>query len=207
MAAPIELFSVLLFTFGVNMIPFAGPSNLLIASNAAILVNSDPWSIGLIVALGSTSAKLIHYTVTFFIGKHVSEKRKQRLQNTAKKTKKWAIPAIFIAAASPVPDDPVVIPLGLMRYNLGKFAAAYFAGKLSIAVLGAFLGGMSEEFLGGYVSQVALFIISLVLTIVITVVLLKVDLSETIERTLRKLKLVRSDKHPNENQNQQQQTS
>jgi membrane protein DedA with SNARE-associated domain len=181
------------------MIPFASPSNLLIASNAALLTDSDPISIGVLVAVGATGAKLIHYTVSFFVGKHVSEKRKKRLEIAATKTKRWAIPAIFIAAATPIPDDPVIIPLGLMKYNPSKFAVVYFAGKLTIGVAGAFLGGLGDQFLSGYLGQGVLAIVSIVLTIAITLVLLKVDLSGMAKQILKKLGPTKDDKHSKEN--------
>jgi len=187
MALLIELLSVLLVSFGINMIPFASPSNLLVASSAALLVNSDPLSIGILVALGATSAKLIHYAISFFVGKHVGEKRRKRLETAATKTRRWAALAVFIAAVTPIPDDPVIIPLGLMKYSPAKFAVFYFAGKLLVTVIGAFLGGFGEQLLSGYVSQVVLAIISIVLTIAITVVLLKIDLSQIAERILKKI--------------------
>jgi membrane protein YqaA with SNARE-associated domain len=202
MAPLIELLSLLLFTFGINMIPFASPSNLLIASNAALLVNSDPLSIGVLVALGSTCAKLIHYTISFFVGKRAGEKRRRRLDIAAAKTRRWAFPAILVAAATPIPDDPIIIPLGLMKYNPVKFTLAYFTGKLTITVAGAFLGGLGDQFLSGYLSQGVLAIISVILTIAITVVLLKVDLSGTAEQLLKKLGWVKNDKHPKENYQQ-----
>jgi len=185
----IELLSVLLVSFGINMIPFASPSNLLVASSAALLVDSDPLSIGVLVALGATSAKLIHYTISFFVGEHVGEKRRKRLEAAAAKTRRWAALAVFIAALTPIPDDPVVIPLGLMKYSPAQFAVFYFAGKLLVTVIGAFLGGLGEQLLSGYVSQVVLAIISIVLTIAITVVLLKIDLSQMTRRILRKIGL------------------
>jgi membrane protein DedA with SNARE-associated domain len=198
MASLIELLGVLLVSFGINMIPFASPSNLLIASNAALLVNADPLSIGIPVALGATCAKLIHYAVSFFVGKHLGQERRKRLDTTAVKARRWAFLAVFIAAATPIPDDPVIIPLGLMKYNPAKFALAYFVGKLSIAVLGAFLGGFGDQFLSGYVSQTVLVIISIVLTIAITVLLLKVDLSRIAEQILKSLGWGKNGKHSQE---------
>ena len=187
MASLIELLSVLLVSFGINMIPFASPSNLLVASSAALLVNSDPLSIGVLVALGATSAKLIHYAISFFVGKHVGEKRRKRLETARAKTRRWAALAVFIAAVTPVPDDPVIIPLGLMKYSPARFAVFYFAGKLLVTGIGAFLGGFGEQLLTGYVNQVVLAIISIVLTIAITVVLLKIDLSQIAERILKRI--------------------
>ena len=187
MASLMELFSVVLASFGLNMIPFASPSNLLIASNAALLVNSNPLTIGVLVASGATCAKLIHYAVSFFIGKHVGKERRKRFDAAASKTRKWAFLAVFVAAATPVPDEPVIIPLGLMKYNPGKLSLAYFSGKFCVASLGAYLGGFGEEILGGYVSLVALAVISIVLTVAITVILLKVDLSGITGRILKRL--------------------
>jgi membrane protein DedA with SNARE-associated domain len=187
MALLIELLGVLLVSFGITMIPFASPSNLLVASSAALLVDSDPLSIGVLVALGATSAKLIHYTISFFVGQHVGEKRRKRLEAAAAKTRRWAALAVFVAAVTPIPDDPVIIPLGLMKYSPARFAVFYFAGKALVTVIGAFLGGFGEQLLSGYVSQVVLAIISIALTITITVVLLKIDLSQITEKILKKI--------------------
>jgi membrane protein DedA with SNARE-associated domain len=187
MALLIELLGVLLVSFGINMIPFASPSNLLVASSAALLVDFDPLSIGVLVALGATCAKLIHYTISFFVGQHVGEKRRKRLEAAAAKTRRWAALAVFVAAVTPIPDDPVIIPLGLMKYSPARFAVFYFAGKALVTVIGAFLGGFGEQLLSGYVSQVVLAIISIALTITITVVLLKIDLSQITEKILKKI--------------------
>jgi len=187
MALLVELLGVLLISFGINLIPFASPSNLLIASSAALMVDTDPFSIGILVALGATGAKLIHYAITFFVGKHVGERNKKRLERAAEKTRRWAALAVFIAAATPIPDDPVIIPLGLMKYNPAKFAVSYFAGKLLVTVIGAFLGGFGEQLLSGYVSQVVLAVISIVLTVAITVILLRIDLSQVAEKILKKI--------------------
>ncbi len=187
MGSLVELLGVLLASFGINMIPFASPSNLLIASNTALIVNSDPLSIGVVVALGATCAKLIHYVVSFFIGKSLGEGGRKRLDTAAAKVRRWAFLAVFIASATPIPDDPVIIPLGLMKYNPAKFTLAYFAGKLSIAVLGAYLGVFGDQFIGGYTSQGILVVISIALTVTITLVLLRVDLSRKAEKMLKKL--------------------
>jgi len=120
-----EILGVVLLSFGLNLIPFAGPSNILIAFNAALAVEADPIVIGAFVALGSASAKLIHYLVTFFVRGLLPEKRKRSLEATGLRLKHWASLAVFLAAATPVPDDPVVVPLGLMRYSPTKLFLVY----------------------------------------------------------------------------------
>ncbi len=187
MASFIELIMVFLSSFGFNLIPFAGPSNLFIASNAALIIPSaNPVTLGLLVALGASLAKSIHYLVTFFVSKHLSEERRKRLDLDAIRVKKWAFLLLFVAAASPIPDEPIIIPLGLMKYSPTKFFTAYFLGKLTIGIAGAFLGGWSENIFSGILSQSAMIVISIVLTIFITIILLKVDFSKLAEKHLRK---------------------
>lgn len=186
MALLYELLSVLATSFILNLIPFAGPSNLLIASNAALLVDSDPFTIGFLVALGSATAKFIHYIVTFFISGHIGKERKERLEAAKLKFGRWAPLALFVVAATPLPDEPVVIPLGLLKYNPVKFFSAYFLGKLSITIVGAYLGQVSEGFFATFISQELLIVISIVFTIILTIVLLEVDLVKFAEKVLKR---------------------
>jgi len=185
LASIFELLGVLLTSFLLNLIPFAGPSNLLIASNAAILMGSDAFTLGFLVALGSASAKLVHYVITYFIGGHLSENRRKRLENVSAKVGKWAFLALFIASATPVPDEPVIIPLGLMKYNPAKFCLAIFLGKISITILGAYLGQMSAGFLSSTLSQIAFITLSITLTIAITIILLKVDITKIVQKIIK----------------------
>jgi uncharacterized membrane protein YdjX (TVP38/TMEM64 family) len=190
MASIIEFIIILVTAFGFNMIPFAGPSNLFIASTAAIgLVNADTATlliIGLMVALGATIAKSIHYLVTFFVSKHLSEKRRARLDADAAKIKKWAFLLNYIAAASPIPDEPIIIPLGLMKYSPVKFCLSYFLGKISITIVGAFLGNITGTLFSAWLSPEVMVVISIILTIVVTVILLKVDLGKLAQRVLKR---------------------
>jgi len=181
-----ELLGILLTSFGLNLIPFAGPSNLLIASNAALLVKADPLVIGFLVAFGSASAKLIHYSVSFFIGEHLSEERRRRLDATALKVRRWAFFALFVAAATPIPDEPVVIPLGLLKYNPLKFYLAFFAGKLTITIIGAYLGRAGQQFLAPMISEETLMIASIILTVVVTLMLLKIDVEKIANKVLKR---------------------
>jgi len=186
MASPIELIGVLIGSFLINLVPFAGPSNLFIASTAALTVQSDPFSLGFLVALGATLAKSVHYVVTFFIGKHIGEKRRERIDAETQKIKRWAFFLLFAAAASPIPDEPVVVPLGLMKYSPAKFFAAFFSGKIIITVIDASLGSWTGEVFSPFISQEVLAVISITLTIVITILLLKVDTAKIIEKLFRR---------------------
>jgi uncharacterized membrane protein YdjX (TVP38/TMEM64 family) len=189
MTSLIEFTILFLTAFGLNLIPFAGPSNLFIASTAAVgIINADTTTlvlIGLIIATAAALAKGIHYAVTFFVSKHLSQERQARLDAEAVKVRRWAFLLLFVAAASPIPDEPVVIPLGLMKYSISKFFTAYFLGKLSITITGAFLGNIVAGFFSEWLSPTAMVILSIILTVVLTLVLLKVDLGKLAQRLFK----------------------
>ncbi|MEM2105220.1 MAG: VTT domain-containing protein [Candidatus Bathyarchaeia archaeon] len=178
MVAVYELLGILATSFVLNIIPFTGPSNMLIAANMALLVNVDPFTTGFLVALGSALAKSIHYAVTFFVSGFISEERRKRLDTAGTKIKNWAFLALFIVAASPLPDEPVIVPLGILKYNPVKFFVPYFIGKLLISVIGAYLGNTVQEQLAPFISQEVLVVASIIFTIIVTVLLLKVDINQ-----------------------------
>jgi membrane protein DedA with SNARE-associated domain len=186
LALLIGLLTILFTSFTLNLIPFASPSNLFIASNAALLSTVDPVSIGFLVAFGAATAKFIHYVITFFIGTHIGEQRRKRLDAVAPSLRRWGFVALFAVAATPLPDEPVVIPLGLLKYNPAKFYVAYFVGKLSITVAGAYLGRLGQDLLASIISQETLITTSIILTIAITIILLKVDVAGIARKILRR---------------------
>jgi membrane protein DedA with SNARE-associated domain len=190
MAPIIDLLVIWLTSFGFNLIPFAGPSNLFIASTAALSLSSaDPATlvaVGFLVALGATMAKSVHYLVTFFASKHLNEKRRQRLDADAAKIRRWAFLLLYAAAATPIPDEPVVIPLGLMKYSPVKFFTAFFLGKISITIIGAYLGAWSETAFAPWLSQEAMIAISIALTVAVTIILLKVDMGKLMEKIFKR---------------------
>lgn len=186
MAALYEMLGILAASFVLNIIPFTGPSNMLIAANLALVTNVDPLTIGFFVALGSALAKSIHYIVTFFIGGFISKERRKRLDAAGAKIRSWAFLALFVVATSPFPDEPVVVPLGLLKYNPVKFFMSYFTGKLLISVAGAYLGETGQKVLEPFVSKEVLMIASVIFTMVATVLLLKVDITQTFKRFKKK---------------------
>ena len=187
----IELTATFIVAFGLNLIPFLGPSNLFIASTTAIsFVNPDPATlitIATLIALAAALAKGIYYVVTFFVSKHLSQKNRTRLDSQAIKIKPWAFLLLYLAAATPIPDEPVVIPLGLMKYNPAKFFSAYFLGKITITIAGAFLGGWTQAQFSGWLSTEAMIVLSIVLTIAVTVIMFKVDVGKILDKILKRL--------------------
>ncbi|MDQ1280093.1 MAG: hypothetical protein QG670_1355 [Thermoproteota archaeon] len=158
-----------------NLIPFMGPSNLVLSGLIGSLLPSfNPLLIGLMIALGASVAKTVHFGLSFFLSGIV----KNRLKNTFEDKRgggshKLGMIALFIAAATPVPDDPIIIPFGLMRFSPVRFFVAFFSGKVLITVAGAYFGQKFSLAIEEYLGQSVTIIISIVSTVVITIVLMK----------------------------------
>jgi len=98
----------------------------------------------LIAALTSTAAKQIIFYASYGGRKIISEKTKKRMMPFQKLVKRYGASAAFVAAATPIPDDLVYIPLGLAKYNPKRFFVATLSGKFVlyyvIALISHYMG-------------------------------------------------------------------
>ena len=113
-----------------SLIPFVPiPSFVLVATMAAG-EQFDIHVLVLIAAITSTAAKQIIFYVSYGGRKIISEKTKKRMLPFQKLVKRYGGSAAFVAAATPIPDDLVYIPLGLAKYNPKRFFVATLSGKI-----------------------------------------------------------------------------
>ena len=112
-----------------SLIPFVPiPSFILVATMAAG-EQFDIHVLVLIAAITSTAAKQIIFYASYGGRKIISEKTKKRMLPFQKLVKRYGASAAFVAAATPIPDDLVYIPLGLAKYNPKRFFVATLSGK------------------------------------------------------------------------------
>lgn len=164
---------IFLLALLLNILPFTSPSNMVVAGAAAALIPSaNPLVLGLAVAMASSMAKMVHFYTAYYAGGSLSEERKRRLQGYGRRIERWGVLAAFVAAVSPLPDDPVVVPLGLMRYNPAKFLLGFFCGKIIVTTAGAYIGQTAALTLETYLGNTAIIIISIGLTLAIAILLL-----------------------------------
>lgn len=93
------------------------------------------------LALGASLGKLVVYGISRGVGG--MKRIKLRLKGLAvaiNTYKKATFLAIFLAAATPIPDDIIYIPVGVSKYNVLFFFTAIFLGKLIITTLTAIYG-------------------------------------------------------------------
>ncbi|MEW6043936.1 MAG: VTT domain-containing protein [Thermoproteota archaeon] len=134
-----------LVSFFGSLIPFVPlPSFILLATMSA----GDKFNIhylALIAAITSTVAKQIIFLISYGGRKIITEKTRARMRPFEKLVKRYGAAAAFVAAATPIPDDLIYVPLGLARYNPLRFFISTLVGKLvlcyTIVLLSHFFGG------------------------------------------------------------------
>jgi len=127
-----------------SLIPFVPIPSFVLVATMAVGEQFDIHVLVLIAAITSTAAKQIIFYASYGGRKIISEKTKKRMMPFQKLVKRYGGSAAFVAAATPIPDDLVYIPLGLAKYNPKRFFVATLSGKFVlyyvIALISHYMG-------------------------------------------------------------------
>ena len=113
-----------------SLIPFVPIPSFVLVATMAVGEQFDIHVLVMIAALTSTAAKQIIFYISYGGRKIISEKTLKRMKPFQKLVKRYGGSAAFVAAATPIPDDLVYIPLGLAKYNPKRFFVATLLGKI-----------------------------------------------------------------------------
>ena len=134
-----------LISFFGSLIPFVPIPSFILLVTMSVGDQFDLHILAIIAAITATIAKQIIFVISYGGRKIMSEKTKQRMLPFQRLVKKYGAAAAFVAAATPIPDDIVYVPLGLAKYNPLRFFIATLTGKLVlcyvIVILAHYLSG------------------------------------------------------------------
>ena len=165
-----------LVSFFGSLIPFVPiPSFILLATMAV----GDQYNIHILAflaAITATAAKQIIFYISYTGRRIMKEATKKRMMPFQRLVKRYGASAAFIAAATPIPDDLVYIPLGLAKYNPKKFFVATLAGKIVlsyiIVLISHFFGDAVEPLLEQVEDPTAIYAGVIVFGVVLTVIII-----------------------------------
>jgi membrane protein YqaA with SNARE-associated domain len=137
----------------------------------------DPLWIAVAAGIGSAIGEFSGYLLGAGGRKAIGNRYKKKMDFITKLFKKYGSVAIFIFALTPLPDDLLFIPLGVMRYSLlrafipallGKFFSNLiiaYSGRLSLEIIGNLFGveGEGTSLLVGTIIGVVLLVIVLII--------------------------------------------
>jgi membrane protein DedA with SNARE-associated domain len=166
---------IVLFSFVSSVIVFIPIPYFPVLMSAALNENFDPTLLVLFSTLGAVAGKMIIFCGSYYGRKIIlSYSTKKRMLPLQKLLSRYGWMGVFTAAATPIPDDIVYIPLGLAKYSPLKFLSALFVGKFIlggvIVVISIYFGRPFVEYLLAETSNPIFLIIIAALTITIIVV-------------------------------------
>ena len=173
-----------------SLIPFVPVPSFLLLATMAVGTQFDIHILAIIAAFTATAAKQIIFYISYGGRKIISEKTKERMKPFQKLVKRYGGTAAFVAAATPIPDDIVYIPLGLAKYNPRKFFVATLLGKLVlcyVVVLISHYMGLSllepilEEIKDPLPVYVGIIILGVIMTAMV-ILLLRLDWAKVLGR-------------------------
>ncbi len=172
-----------LVNFFGSLVPFVPLPGFLFLATMSVGNEYDLHVLALVSAITATAAKQIIFFVSFGGRKIMNQKTRTRMRPFERLVKRYGAAAAFVAAATPIPDDIIFVPLGLAKYNPKRFLIATLAGKLVLSYVIVFIShniGLSfiEPFLENVDDAtpvyVGIIIFGAIMTAVI-VLLLKLD--------------------------------
>jgi len=119
-----------LVSFIGSLIPFVPVPSFILLATMSVGEQFDLHILALVSAFTATIAKQIIFYARYGGRRMISEKTKKRMKPFQKLVKRYGGSAAFVAAATPIPDDLVYIPLGLAKYNPKRFFVATLLGKI-----------------------------------------------------------------------------
>ncbi len=128
-----------LVNFFGSLIPFVPLPGFLLLATMSIGNQYDLHILALVSAVSATAAKQIIFFVSFKGRKMMSKKTLKRMRPFQRLVTKYGAAAAFVAAATPMPDDIIFVPLGLAKYNPKKFFISTLVGKIVLSYSIVFL--------------------------------------------------------------------
>jgi len=133
-----------LVNFFGSLIPFVPVPAFLLLATMSVGDQFDLHVLALLSAITATAAKQIIFYLSYTGRRILKEKTRKRMKPFERLVKRYGAVAAFVAAATPIPDDLIYIPLGLAKYNPKRFFLATLSGKIVLS----YVIVMSSHFLG-----------------------------------------------------------
>ena len=132
-APEVGYLSLSLVNFLGSLVPFVPLPGFLLLATMAVGDQFDLHILAILSAITATAAKQIIFYVSYGGRRIIREKTRARIRPFERLVKKYGAAAAFAAAATPIPDDLVYVPLGLAKYNPKRFFVATLSGKLVLS--------------------------------------------------------------------------
>jgi len=175
--------------FGVFIISFVGSVSVIFPIPYTIVIFLlgsvlDPLFVAISGGLGAALGEFSGYALGYYGRKVVSEKRRRKMDYMLRVFNRYGSVTIFLFALTPLPDDLLFIPLGVMRYPFLKAFVPALLGKMLMTFILAYSGQQSIELImslfgeAGWIGTV----VTAALLILVIGAMIRIDWEKLFER-------------------------
>ena len=119
-----------LLSFFGSLVPFIPVPSFILLATMSVGDTFNLHVLALLSAVTAAAAKQIIFYASYGGRRIISDKTRRRMLPFQRLVKRYGAAAAFTAAATPIPDDLVYVPLGLAKYNPLRFFVATLSGKI-----------------------------------------------------------------------------
>lgn len=178
----------LISLFGALSIFFPIPYTVVIFTLGGI-GHFEPVWIAVAAGIGSAIGEFSGYLLGLGGRRAISERYKKKMDFLVKVFNKFGPVVIFLFALTPLPDDLLFIPLGVMRYSIIRAFVPALIGKFCMNLIVAYSGRLSiriiEDIFGidsDLISAMIGMILAIALLIIVFTIMFKVDWEKRFEK-------------------------
>jgi len=142
----------------------------------------EPLLIAIAAGIGSAIGEFSGYLLGIGGRKVISYKYKKKMDSLVRVFNKYGPITIFLFALTPLPDDLLFIPMGVMRYSIVKAFIPALIGKFCMNLIVAYSGRFSIHIIrdifgveSDWISALIGTVLAIVLLIIVFVIMFKVD--------------------------------
>ena len=132
----------------------------------------NPILLAVSAGLGSAVGEMVGYGLGYMGRGIVGKKRESRLNAMVRLFDRFGSVAVFVFALTPLPDDLLLIPLGLLRYKFWKVFVPCVAGKFLMFLTIAYVGGRVGQW---YTENPILAMLAFLLLVLFAVAMFRID--------------------------------
>ncbi|MFW9809268.1 MAG: VTT domain-containing protein [Candidatus Thorarchaeota archaeon] len=149
----------------------------------------NPWVIGIVSGIGAMLGEMTGYFIGYGGGSLINEDQRTKFKMFIESHPRATPIVLWFLAATPIPDDILIIPLGAARYPWWKVAVPQLVGKTMFLMGIAWAGRFGLEFIGllfGGTDPLSLFsrvieVVALLLVVVAIYIVVRIDWETVME--------------------------
>jgi membrane protein DedA with SNARE-associated domain len=153
----------------------------------------EPLLIAVAAGIGSAIGEFSGYLLGFGGRKAISGKYRKKMDFLVRVFNKYGPITIFLFALTPLPDDLLFIPMGVMRYSIIKAFIPALIGKFCMNLIVAYSGRFSIHIIrdifgveSDWISALIGMVLAIVLLIIVFVTMFKIDWEKLFEKYVAK---------------------